>query len=225
MSRLSDIEKILEEVKKAGIPFKANDTLGSHIDPKAVPEIQKNVEYAVELLLKALVIDTDNDHNTKETAKRVAKMYVTEVFKGRYLPRPAITEFPNVKKLDELYTVGPITVRSACSHHLVPIIGKAWIGVVPSDKVVGLSKFHRLTEWVMSRPHIQEEAAIMLADEIEEIIKPKGLAVVIRAEHMCMSWRGVKDVSTMSNCVVRGLFAVNPSLKAEFYETIRGQDF
>jgi len=225
MNQLRDIEKVLEEVRKAGIPFKANDTLGGHIDPRSLPEIQKNVEYAAELLLKALVIDTENDHNTKETAKRVAKMYIHEVFKGRYHPRPSITDFPNVKKLDELYTVGPITIRSACSHHLVPIIGKAWIGVIPSDKVIGLSKFHRLTDWVMSRPHIQEEAAVMLADEIETAIKPKGLAIVIRAEHMCMSWRGVKDESTMSNCVLRGLFSANPSLKAEFYQTIRGQGF
>ena len=104
-------------------------------------------------VLESLVIDTESDHNTQDTARRVAKMYVTEVFRGRYLPIP-VTEFPNVEHLNELMIVGPITVRSACSHHLCPIIGRVWIGVMPDEhsNLIGLSKYARLCDWVMSRP-------------------------------------------------------------------------
>jgi GTP cyclohydrolase I len=91
-----------------------------------------------------------------------------EVFKGRYVKPPAITEFPNAEHLNELMIVGPITVRSACSHHFCPVIGKIWIGVLPNERtnVIGLSKYARLAEWVMGRPQIQEEAVVQLADLI-----------------------------------------------------------
>jgi len=145
------------------------------------------------------------------------------VFRGRYVPPPRVTDFPNARKLDELYTVGPITVRSACSHHMVPIIGQAWIGVVAKDRVIGLSKFSRLTEWVLSRPQIQEEATVQLADLLEGLLQPAGLAVVVRANHMCMSWRGVKDRNTvMVTSVMRGVFRTDPAARAEFMALTRG---
>lgn len=121
-------------------------------------------------VLESMVIDTANDHNTKATARRVAKMYLKEVFAGRYHAQPTITEFPNAKHLNELMIVGPITVRSACSHHLCPVMGKIWIGVMPNKNtnVIGLSKYARLVDWIMGRPQIQEEAIIQLADLIME---------------------------------------------------------
>jgi GTP cyclohydrolase I len=126
--------------------------------------------------------------------------------------------------LDEVYTVGPIAVRSACSHHLVPIVGQAWIAVKPSDRVIGLSKFNRLVEWVMSRPQIQEEATVMLADCIEQLIEPQGLAVIIKAQHLCMSWRGVRDLgTTMTTSVMRGIFLDVPSARAEVLTLLGGQ--
>jgi GTP cyclohydrolase I len=176
-------------------------------------------------LLRSLVIDIDNDHNTEETAERVARMYIHEVFKGRYLDQPKIASFPNVRKLDEIYTVGPITVRSACSHHLVPILGSCWIGIKPGDRVIGLSKFSRVADWVFSRPHIQEEAVIILADEIERLCNPQGLAILVKAQHYCMKWRGVKEPQTsMMNSVVRGDFRHDPSLKQEFFELVKQQE-
>src|SRR5699024_3887192 len=107
-------------------------------------------------------------------ARRVAKMYVDEVFGGRYQAPPKVTRFPNVSRLDQLMVVGPIRVRSACSHHLCPIMGKVWIGVLPQadSELIGLSKYARICHWVMSRPQIQEEAVMMLADELERRIKP-----------------------------------------------------
>ena len=174
-------------------------------------------------VLDSLVIDTENDHNSKETARRVAKMYVHEIFKGRYTKLPQITEFPNASKLNELMIVGPITVRSACSHHLCPVIGKVWVGVLPNEdtNIIGLSKYARLTEWIMSRPQIQEEAVIQLADLIEQKTQPDGLAIVMEATHFCMTWRGVKDMDNkMINSVMRGSFLTNPELRQEFLSLI-----
>jgi GTP cyclohydrolase IA len=115
--------------------------------------------------------------------------------------------------------VGPIKVRSACSHHLCPIIGKVWVGVLPNEKsnLIGLSKYVRICEWVMTRPQIQEEAVVMLADEIERRMRPDGLAIVMEADHFCMHWRGVKDdQSAMSNSVMRGAFLRDGNLRREF---------
>lgn len=177
-------------------------------------------------LLDSLVIDTENDHNTRETAKRVAKMYLREVFKGRYLPRPVITEFPNFKNMDELYTLGPIKFKSACSHHFVEIAGNVWIGVHPSDRVVGISKIARLVHWIARRPQIQEECTVLIADELEGLLKPQGLGVVIKAAHHCMTWRGVEEESnTMVTSVVRGTMMEDTSLKSEFFKLISAQDF
>ena len=203
--------------------MKANDNIAKDIDKD---KILSNVEKVCCVLLDALLIDYKNDHNTKETPKRMAKMFVNEVFHGRYTERPRVTHFPNVKKVDEIYTVGPITVRSACAHHFCPIFGSVWIGVRPSENIIGLSKFHRITEWVMARPQIQEEAVVMLADELESLIKPLGLAVIMKATHTCITWRGVKDnESTMISSVMRGEFLTSIHQKEEFLRLIRGQGF
>lgn len=187
--------------------------------------MRERVEGLYADLLEALHIDWRRDPNTQNTPARVSRLLVDEVMHGRYRPRPRMTTFPNTRKLDELYTVGPIAVRSLCSHHLVPILGDAWIGVIPGDTLIGLSKFSRLTEWVMARPQIQEEAAVQLADEIEGLIHPRGLAVFIRAQHMCMSWRGVRDGAKMSTSVMRGILREAPAARAEFLETIKGKRY
>ena len=214
-------DAIRKRIKKAGASFHANDNIASFIKPGEVDKLQKEVAKAVEGLLTALIVDTTNDHNTRETAQRVAKMYLKEVFNGRYTEPPKVTDFPNVKNLDQVYTLGPITVRSACSHHLVPITGRAWIGILPSDRVIGISKFVRLTNWVMARPQIQEEATVQLADLIEQLIQPKGLAVVIEATHNCMTWRGVRESETrMTSSVMRGCFRDEPEARSEFFRLI-----
>jgi len=170
------------------------------------------------------VIDVESDHNTQDTAKRVAKMYLQEVFRGRYQAPPAITEFPNIERLNELLIVGPITVRSACSHHLCPIMGKVWVGVMPNEhsNLIGLSKYARLIEWIMSRPQIQEEAVSQVADLLMQKLQPDGLALVMEADHFCMHWRGVKDLdSKMINSVMRGSFLRDADLRREFLSLIR----
>lgn len=217
--------RIRERLLASGHSFLANDNIADYIEPGELPELQDEVADKFRELLRSLVIDIDNDHNTHETAERVAKMYLQEVFKGRYHQQPKVASFPNVKKLDEIYTVGPITVRSACSHHFVPIMGNCWIGIKPGSRVIGLSKFTRVADWVFSRPHIQEEAVMILADEIEKLCEPQGLGIIVKAQHYCMKWRGVKEPQTsMINSVVRGDFRHDPSLKQEFFELIRQQE-
>ena len=211
--------KIRERLVAARKRFNANDNIAEFIEPGELERLLDEVEDKMKGVLSSMVIDTEHDHNTDQTARRVAKMYLTEVFRGRYVHPPAITEFPNAEHLNELMIVGPITVRSACSHHLCPVIGQVWIGVLPNEhtNVIGLSKYARLAEWVMGRPQIQEEAVVQLADLIQEKTQPDGLAIVMEASHFCMGWRGVKDMdSKMINSVMRGSFLKDPNLRREF---------
>jgi GTP cyclohydrolase IA len=215
--------KIRERLLAARKRFHANDNIADYIQPGELELMLDEVEVQMQGVLNSLIIDTENDHNTGNTARRVAKMYVNEVFRGRYVPAPAITEFPNVGHLNELMIVGPITVRSACSHHFCPVIGRIWIGVMPNEhtNVIGLSKYARLAEWIMGRPQIQEEAVVQLADLIQEKTQPDGLAIVMEASHFCMAWRGVKDMdSKMINSVMRGAFLKDPNLRREFLSLI-----
>jgi GTP cyclohydrolase I len=217
---------LLQYLAELGVPHAANDNIADHLSPKQMAHMEADVRLAITHLLSALAIDTEHDPNTKETAKRVAKMLVRELYWGRYTPRPEMTLFPNTRLLDEVYTLGPITVRSTCSHHLVPIIGKVWVGVLPSERLIGISKFTRLAQWLMARPQIQEEATVQLADELWDIIAPSGLAVVMKAEHLCMTLRGVRDHdTTMVTSVMRGVFLTNSDARAEFLRLIEGQGY
>jgi GTP cyclohydrolase I len=215
--------KIRERIKASRKRFNANDNIAQFIEPGELELLLDEVEEKMKGVLSSLVIDTVNDHNTDNTARRVAKMYLQEVFKGRYVAPPTITEFPNAEHLNELMIVGPITVRSACSHHFCPVIGQIWIGVLPNEhtNVIGLSKYARLAEWIMGRPQIQEEAVVQLADLIQEKTQPDGLAIVMEASHYFMSWRGVKDMnSKMINSVMRGAFLKDANLRREFLSLI-----
>jgi GTP cyclohydrolase I len=217
-------ERIRERIEDAGARFFANDNISEFIEDGELDALQAEVADNLRDVLESLVIDVDHDHNSQDTARRVAKMFVQEVFRGRYVEAPALTEFPNVSQLDELMTVGPIKVRSACSHHLCPIIGKIWIGVLPNaeSSLIGLSKYARTVEWVMSRPQIQEEAVSQLADKLELCMNPDGLAIVMEADHFCMHWRGVKDDgSKMTNSIMRGAFLRDASLRREFLSLLQ----
>lgn len=219
----SPAQRIRARLREAGRRFHANDNIAEFIEnPAELAALEEEVANRMQAVLEALVIDTESDHNTEGTARRVARMFLNEVFRGRYQPMPRVTEFPNAEKLNELMIVGPITVRSACSHHLVPILGKLWIGILPNtqSKLFGLSKYSRLAGWVMSRPQIQEEAVMQLADLLEERIRPDGLAIVIEADHFCTQWRGVRDASHMVNSVMRGAFLENVALRREFLQLV-----
>jgi GTP cyclohydrolase I len=219
-------DRIRERIRKAGERFHANDNISRYVEDGELEQLQLEVEAKMAEVLRALVIDTESDHNTRDTAGRVAKMYVREVFGGRYVRQPPVTEFPNVARLNELMIVGPVTVRSACSHHLCPIIGRTWVGVMPNEHsaLIGLSKYARLVEWVMTRPQIQEEAIAQLAELLQDKMQPDGLAIVMEADHYCMQWRGVRDMnSKMTNSIMRGSFLKDANLRREFLALLANQ--
>ena len=225
--RLPASARIRARIQAARQRFHANDNIADFLQPGELEELLVEVEGKMKGVLESLVIDTESDHNTQDTARRVAKMYLNEVFRGRYVPVPPVTEFPNAEHLNELMIVGPITVRSACSHHLCPILGKLWIGVMPNEhsNLIGLSKYSRLAEWIMGRPQIQEEAIAQMADLLMRKMSPDGLAVVMAADHFCMHWRGVKDDQTkMVNSVMRGSFLKDHTLRREFLSLLKLTD-
>jgi GTP cyclohydrolase I len=219
LSHMSASERIRYRLVNANCRYHANDNISGFIEAGELDELKEEVAERMQEVLRSLVIDTESDHNTTDTARRVAKMFISEVFRGRYVPAPLITEFPNIERLNELMIVGPITVRSACSHHLCPILGQLWIGLLPNEhsNLIGLSKYARICEWIMTRPQIQEEAVTRLANVLEDRVKPDGLAIVMEADHLCMQWRGVKDNdSRMMNSVMRGSFLKDSNLRREF---------
>ena len=226
LAQLPASERIRYRLVGADCRYHANDNIAAYIRDGELDELKAEVQQQMQGVLEALVIDTDSDHNTNDTATRVARMFIDEVFRGRYVKPPSVTEFPNAERLNELMIVGPVKVRSACSHHLCPILGKVWIGVLPNEhsNLIGLSKYARICDWVMSRPQIQEEAVIMLADELQDRVKPDGLAIVMEADHFCMQWRGVKDTdSKMINSVMRGSFLKDASLRREFLALMKSK--
>jgi GTP cyclohydrolase IA len=220
-------EKIRKRLQRSARRFHANDNISDAIEPGEIDQLIDEVAVRMQGVLESLVIDTRSDHNTQETALRVAKMYVTEVFRGRYFPAPTVTEFPNAERLNELMIVGPVSVRSACSHHFCPIMGRIWIGLMPNEhsNLIGLSKYVRLTNWIMTRPQIQEEAITQVAELLMNKVSPDGLAVVMEADHFCMHWRGVKDDNAkMINSVMRGSFLKDHTLRREFLSLIKLKD-
>ena len=215
---LNQFRKGADEEKEPDIPMACNDNIAEFMEEMDLTEedLIDDVANAFAGVLEALRIDTDSDHNTQETAKRVAKMYVQEIFKGRYQPMPRVTAFPNAKEYDQIYTVDEIEVRSTCAHHFQPIVGRAWVAIYPGDKVIGLSKFSRIIDWIASRPTIQEELVEQIADKLEEVTGAKGIMVVVKAEHGCCTNRGIKaHSSNMTTSVVRGVFKNEPEMKKE----------
>lgn len=216
------MEKISKIIKQrlvdAGERFHSNDNISKFVHDGEMEALQQEVEVAFRDVLDALVIDTEHDHNTHDTAKRVAKMYIKEIFAGRFNSRPTITSFPNMG-YKSLYTSGPISIRSTCAHHFQNIVGNAWIGIIPEEEVIGLSKFNRLVHHIAERPQIQEEMTTDIANELVRFAKTPNVAVVVKAEHHCMTHRGVKEhESDMTTAIMLGAFNEDPALKKEFYD-------
>lgn len=211
-------ELIRERIINARGDFHSNHNISKFIQDDEYDLLIDEVSEKFQGVLNSLVIDTKNDHNTNETAKRVAKMYINETFGGRFCPKPKITAFPNASKYDTLYVTGPMEIKSTCAHHFQNIVGKCWIGVSPGADVIGLSKFNRIVNWIAHRPTIQEELTVHIADEIAEITKAKGIAVIVKARHDCMTHRGVRaHESDMTTSVVRGELKENLEMRKEFY--------
>ena len=185
-------EVIRARIKAANARFHCNDNIAEFIeDEEEIDQLVDEVAERFQGVLSSLVIDTDHDHNTQDTARRVAKMFVRETFSGRYRNIPKVTAFPNMG-YKSLYTTGPISVRSTCAHHFQNIVGKCWVGIVPEGEVIGLSKFNRLVHHICERPQIQEEMTTQIAEALRQYAKTENIAVVVKAEHHCMTMRGVR---------------------------------
>jgi len=209
---------IRERVESAKTQYHCNDNISEHVKEGELDLLIEEVALKFEDVLQSLVIDTVHDHNTQETARRVAKMFIRETFSGRYLPTPKVTAFPNVG-YKSLYTTGPISIRSTCAHHFQNIVGKCWVGIVPDQDVIGLSKFNRLVHHICERPQIQEEMTTQIAKALKEYAKTDHIAVVVKAEHFCMTQRGVREhESDMTTAIMLGAFETDPALKKEFYD-------
>ena len=198
--------------------FHCNDNISGYIRDGELELLVDEVTEKFSDVLDSLVIDTDHDHNTQDTARRVAKMMIYETFSGRYRPVPKVTAFPNMG-YKSLYTTGPISIRSTCAHHFQNIVGNCWVGIVPDQEVIGLSKFNRLVHHICERPQIQEEMTTQIAEALQEYAKTPHIAVVVKAEHHCMTMRGVKEhASDMTTAIMLGAFESDPALKKEFYD-------
>lgn len=218
---MSISDKIKKRIQDAGARFHANDNIADFILPGELVDLQIEVEARMQGVLESLVIDTDHDHNTNETARRVAKMFIRETFAGRYVPAPKVTSFPNLG-YKSLYTCGPISIRSTCSHHFQNIVGSCWVGIFPEEEVIGLSKFNRIVHHICERPQIQEELTSQIAEALKKYAKTEHIAVVVKAEHMCLTHRGVREhQSDMTTAILSGAFQTDPSLKNEFYQILQ----
>jgi GTP cyclohydrolase IA len=211
-------EKIRSRIKKDNARYHANDNISKYIEPGELEQLQEEVKEKLQGVLESLVIDTENDHNTQDTAKRVAKMYVKETFGGRYSPMPRVTSFPNMG-YKSMYTSGPISIKSTCAHHLQNIVGNAWVGIIPNGEVIGLSKFNRIIHHIVERPQIQEEMTTQIAEALQKYAHTGNIAVVVKAEHHCMTHRGVREhESDMTTAIMLGAFKDDPATRDEFYK-------
>ena len=221
MTELNISKIIKQRIEQASARYHANDNISDFIKDGELSQLEDEVTYHFQCVLDSLVIDTENDHNTQETARRVAKMFIRETFSGRYRPVPKVTAFPNMG-YKSLYTTGPISIRSTCAHHFQNIVGNCWVGIIPEDEIIGLSKFNRIVHHICERPQIQEEMTTQIAEALKTYAKTEHIAVVVKAEHFCMSQRGVKEhASDMSTSIMLGGFHNDIPLRTEFYQILQ----
>jgi GTP cyclohydrolase IA len=174
-------------------------------------------ELAARDLLVALGADLDSEH-LRETPRRVAKAYAELLS-----PRPFdATTFPNDEGYDELVIVGEIPFQSLCAHHLLPFQGKAHVAYLPGERLVGLSKLARVVELYARRLQLQERLTTQVADWLDKRLEPRGVGVVLEAEHLCMSLRGVQTVGAKTvTSALRGLVRDDPRTRQEFLSLIK----
>lgn len=218
-------KKIKQRIEEAGARYWAGDNISQFIKEGEREELIKELTEKFEDVLDSLVIDRKNDPNSKETGKRLAKMYVNELMSGRYFPMPNATAFPN--HTEERYD-GMLVVRSEitsmCSHHHQPVKGVAYIGIIAADTLIGLSKYTRIAQWCARRGTLQEELAMDIAKEIMSATGSKDVGVYIQATHGCCENRGIMAHSSLTQTtVLKGVFKSDAGVKKEFFDNIKLQ--
>lgn len=221
-------DDIKERISKSGARFHCNDNISEFIkDDDERRQLILEVAGKFQEVLKSLIIDVDNDPNSRGTAGRLAKMYVNEIMSGRYDPPPSVASFPNDGSHGTDPYRGMLVVRaelkSMCSHHHQPVSGVAYIGIIPTEKVIGLSKYVRLAQHCARRGTLQEELCGDIAQVIMEATKSENVAVHIAADHGCCTNRGIMATSSLTQTtVLHGMFYIN-SIKQEFFDNIKLQ--
>ena len=225
MTKSSTVSELIKErIRVANAQYKACDNISSFVYDQELPALVDELREKFQSVLDTLIIDTENDPNSKDTAKRLAKMYVYELMAGRYQPMPDVTSFPNEgENRFEGMLVVRAEIRSMCSHHHQPVKGVCYIGIIPTGRVIGLSKYVRIAQWCARRGQLQEELVNQIAKEIMKATETENVAVYIEATHGCMDNRGVMAHSSMTQTsAVHGLFH-NNSVKQEFFDNIKLQ--
>ena len=222
---MNKAQQIKTKLDEAGIRYWAGDNISEVLEEGDKEELINNATTAFQGVLDALVIDRYNDPNSKGTAKRLAKMYFNEIMAGRYDAMPTATAFPNDS--DDRYD-GMLVVRSElrsmCSHHHQPVAGVAYIGIIASDKLIGLSKYTRIAQWCARRGTLQEELANDVAREIQKATSAEHLGVYIQATHGCCENRGIMAHSSLTQTtVLKGAFKDDVGTKKEFFDNIKLQ--
>lgn len=218
-------DTIKQRLKEAGDRFWAGDNISAHIKEGEKQQLIDELTPKFEAVLDGLVIDIENDPNSNNTGRRLAKMYINELMSGRYEPIPAATAFPNDS--DDRYE-GMLVVRSEltsmCSHHHQIVRGVAYIGIIAADKLIGLSKYTRIAQWCAMRGTLQEELANDIVREIQKATGAEHLGVYVQATHGCVENRGVKAHSSLTQTtVLKGAFKDDAGTKKEFMDNIKLQ--
>lgn len=218
-------KKIASNLRSRGVRFWSNDNVFEYIDKHDIPELKKETEEAFEAVLQSLLVDTETDPNSEGTAHRLSKMMWDELFVGRFEAPPKITAFPN--EGEEKYS-GMLVVRSeinsCCSHHWLPVHGTCFIGILPKEKVLGLSKYSRLVEWHARRGTLQEELCQRIRRSVAYYTDTDDVAVYIEASHGCCENRGIMLSNSMTQTIsLGGVFLTDLSNKEEFFHNIKLQ--
>jgi len=212
-------------MKREGKRFWAGDNISEYVSEEDKAILINEATQAFELVLDRLLIDRENDPNSKGTARRLAKMYFNEIMAGRYEPAPDATAFPNDSEdRYEGMLVVRSELRSMCSHHHQPVVGVAYIGIIAAQKLIGLSKYTRIAQWCARRGTLQEELCNDIAREIQKATGATDLGVYIQAVHGCCENRGIMAHSSLTQTtVLRGAFQKDPATKKEFMDNIKLQ--
>ena len=187
---------------------------------KSDEEKMANIEKLFGGIMEELGLDL-NDDSLRGTPYRVAKMYVKEIFQGLDPKnKPSLSVFDNKYQYNKMLVEKDISFSSACEHHFLPITGKAHVGYISSGKVIGLSKINRIVEYYGHRPQVQERMTLQVFNELKHALKTEDVIVVVEAEHLCVSTRGVNDKTSRTTTLEYGGKFTDTDLRNEFYQLI-----
>ncbi len=218
-------EEIKQRLKDKNKKFWANDNISEVLEEGDKQALIEEATEAFENVLDSLVIDRNNDPNSMDTGRRMAKMYINEIMSGRYDPMPNPNSFPNyIENGYEGMLVVRSELKSICSHHHQPVAGVAYIGIIAGPKLLGLSKYTRIAQWCAMRGTLQEELNVMIANEIQKHTGSKDVGVYVQATHGCCENRGIRAKSSLTQTtVLRGAFSNDSATKKEFMDNIKLQ--